>query len=83
MVEPNSSATQLAHTWLALATLPWMATEVNLMDLKLANARQFTNWSAKLKWNEGKIKEVTLVKGMSVVVQSHTEVWYCTFLNPR
>ncbi|KAK4325336.1 hypothetical protein Pmani_004090 [Petrolisthes manimaculis] len=52
IIEPGSSACHLAHTWLALATLPWMVTEVKLMDLKLVNARQFTHWSAKLKWNE-------------------------------
>ncbi|KAK3852062.1 hypothetical protein Pcinc_041331, partial [Petrolisthes cinctipes] len=77
MIEPASSASHLAHTWLALATLPWMATEVNLMDLKLVNARQFTHWSAKLKWNEDVRVKSKSIRVIAVLPGNVAPRWRC------
>ncbi|KAK4300605.1 hypothetical protein Pmani_027190 [Petrolisthes manimaculis] len=76
-VEPGSSACHLAHTWLALATLPWMATEVKLMDLKLVNARQFTHWSAKLKWNEDVRVKSKSIRVIAVLPGNVAPRWRC------
>ncbi|KAK4307806.1 hypothetical protein Pmani_020440 [Petrolisthes manimaculis] len=77
IIEPGSSACHLAHTWLALATLPWMATEVKLMDLKLVNARQFTHWSAKLKWNEDVRVKSKSIRVIAVLPGNVAPRWRC------
>ncbi|KAK4305808.1 hypothetical protein Pmani_022329 [Petrolisthes manimaculis] len=77
IIEPGSSACHLAHTWLALATLPWMVTEVKLMDLKLVNARQFTHWSAKLKWNEDVRVKSKSIRVIAVLPGNVAPRWRC------
>ncbi|KAK4296206.1 hypothetical protein Pmani_031275 [Petrolisthes manimaculis] len=77
IIEPGSSACHLAHTWLALATLPWMVTEVKLMDLKLVNARQFTHWSAKLKWNEDVRVKSKSIRVIAVLPGNVAPRWWC------
>lgn len=53
IVETGEVRTTLLHSWLALATLPWMTAEVTWMDLKPENARNLTQCAAKLKWISG------------------------------
>nr|XP_045585132.1 serine/threonine-protein kinase atr-like isoform X1 [Procambarus clarkii] len=68
IVEPLPLKFQISHSWLALATLPWMASEASLMDLKPVNTKQFTVWATKLKWNNDckiKSKSVAVVAIMS------------------
>lgn len=53
IVEPSESKKQINHSWLALATLPWMASEASYLDLKPTNVKKFALWASKLKWING------------------------------
>ncbi|XP_050687762.1 serine/threonine-protein kinase ATR-like isoform X2 [Eriocheir sinensis] len=64
IVETSEVRATLLHSWLALATLPWMTAEVTWMDLKPVNARNLAQCAAKLHWTSDpsvKSKSVALV----------------------
>ena len=46
--------TKLLTKWLALITLPWMAIEMNLLDLKATYVKQYSRSAHKLHWINGK-----------------------------
>ncbi|KAG7176083.1 serine/threonine-protein kinase atr-like [Homarus americanus] len=77
ITEVNSQKIQLCHSWLALATLPWMASEVSLMDLKPINIKQFPTWSSKLKWiNDYKVKSKSLAT-VAIMCEGIAPRWRC------
>lgn len=53
IVETSEVRATLLHSWLALATLPWMTAEVTWMDLKPVNARNLAQCAARLQWTSG------------------------------
>ncbi|KAK8731545.1 hypothetical protein OTU49_007362 [Cherax quadricarinatus] len=75
--EPLNLKTHISHSWLALATLPWLASEVSLMDLKPHNTKEFIVAASKLKWcNDSRIKS----KSMAIVAITSESVaprWRC------
>ncbi|KAK8381931.1 hypothetical protein O3P69_015148 [Scylla paramamosain] len=77
IVEPDEVKSSLCHSWLALATLPWMAAEVTWMDLKPINSRNFAQWSTRIKWINDPRVRTQCVAVVALLPDSVAPRWRC------
>ncbi|XP_037801091.1 uncharacterized protein LOC119596057 isoform X2 [Penaeus monodon] len=77
VAESSNTKPQNNHTWMSLATLPWMASEVSLLDLKPPNAKQYTSWASRLKWgNDSRVKAIS-ISIIAMMPEDLAPKWRC------
>ncbi|KAK7086775.1 hypothetical protein SK128_004451 [Halocaridina rubra] len=55
VVDPPNKQRQVKETWLGLMSIPWLSSEVNLLDLKSSqHVKKLTAMSSRMKWSNGK-----------------------------
>ncbi|XP_066955721.1 serine/threonine-protein kinase ATR [Macrobrachium rosenbergii] len=78
VVDRSTDQSKLKEMWLALATLPWMASEVNVLDLKAAaQGKKISLWANKIKWNnDSKVKSQSIAV-IAVLDDKVAPRWRC------
>ncbi|XP_047501891.1 serine/threonine-protein kinase ATR-like [Penaeus chinensis] len=77
VAESSNKKPQNNHIWMALATLPWMASEVSLLDLKPPNTKQYTSWASRLKWgNDSRVKAIS-ISIIAMMPEDIAPKWRC------
>ncbi|XP_068202044.1 serine/threonine-protein kinase ATR [Palaemon carinicauda] len=76
-VDHSTEPSKFKELWLTLATLPWMASEVNMLDLKAVPGKKIAMWANKIKWNNDlKVKSLCIAV-LAVLDDKVAPRWRC------